>query len=323
MQILVAKCNLHNFHRIQSTTPFISSSFVAYFRSTPTSSEKWENKWFKSPDFGDAKPSKTFIRYKTRQKRADAKKALNDIYFGSGSSKFTLEGEYLKKRWTKSWDDDPTERKNRGDPSARRWWDDDPTEHKNRRDPYARRWDDDPTEHKNRRDPRRWDDDPTENRNRRDSKAHQKRKKNKWKRANDFEEFDDDDEDDPEKHFQATFGNRRYFWSFKSWEESFSQSKKSGCKYSNTRNKWRTVSDDDESSEDDDSYVVGSHSDRVALGLPANGPLKIEEVKNAFRLSALKWHPDKHQGPSQAMAEEKFKLCASAYKSLCNALSQV
>ncbi|KAM0034087.1 putative DnaJ domain, Chaperone J-domain superfamily [Helianthus debilis subsp. tardiflorus] len=325
MQILVAKCNLHNFHRIQSTTPFISSFFVAYFRSTPTSSEKWENKWFKSPDFGDAKPSKTFIRYKTRQKRADAKRALNDIYFGNGSSKFTLEGEYLKKRWTKSWDDDdPTERKNRRDPSARRWWDDDPTEHKNRRDPYARRWDDDPTEHKNRRDPRRWDDDPTENRNRRDSKAHQKRKKNKWKRANDFEEFDDDDdEDDPEKHFQATFGNRRYFWSFKSWEESFSQSKKSGCKYSNTRNKWRTVSDDDESSEDDDSYVVGSHSDRVALGLPTNGPLKIEEVKNAFRLSALKWHPDKHQGPSQAMAEEKFKLCASAYKSLCNALSQV
>ncbi|KAJ0893420.1 putative DnaJ domain, Chaperone J-domain superfamily [Helianthus annuus] len=324
MQILVPKCNLHNFHRIQSTTPFISSSFLAYFRSTPISSEKWENKWFNSPDFGDAKPSKTFIRYKTRQKRADAKKALNDIYFGSGSSKFTLEGEYLKKRWTKSWDDDPTERKNRRDPSARRWWDDDPTENKNRRDPYARRWDDDPTERKNMRDPRRRDDDPTENRNRRDSKAHQKRKKNKWKRANDFEEFDDDEEDDPEKHFQATFGNRRYFWSFKSWEESFSQSKKSGCKYSNTRNKWRTVSDDDdESSEDDDSYVVGSHSDRVALGLPTNGPLKIEEVKNAFRLSALKWHPDKHQGPSQAMAEEKFKLCASAYKSLCNALSQV
>ncbi|KAJ0902617.1 hypothetical protein HanPSC8_Chr08g0339101 [Helianthus annuus] len=156
MQILVPKCNLHKFHRIQSTTPFISSSFLAYFRSTPTSSK---NKCFDKP---------TFIRYKTRQKRADAKKALNDIYFGSGSSKFTLEGEYLKKRWKKSWDDDPTEHKNRRDPSARRWWDGDRTEHKNRRDPYARR----------------WDDDPTENRNRRESKAHQKRKKNKWKRAN-------------------------------------------------------------------------------------------------------------------------------------------
>ncbi|KAJ0097468.1 hypothetical protein Patl1_27730 [Pistacia atlantica] len=59
------------------------------------------------------------------------------------------------------------------------------------------------------------------------------------------------------------------------------------------------------------------------LGLPRRGPLKIEDVKNAFRLSALKWHPDKHQGPSQAMAEEKFKLCANAYKSLCDALSSV
>ncbi|KAL1293276.1 hypothetical protein AAHE18_19G061500 [Arachis hypogaea] len=65
----------------------------------------------------------------------------------------------------------------------------------------------------------------------------------------------------------------------------------------------------------------GSSSDRTILGLPATGPLKIEDVKNAFRLSALKWHPDKHQGPSQAMAEEKFKLCVNAYKSLCNALS--
>ncbi|KAK7316980.1 hypothetical protein RJT34_00835 [Clitoria ternatea] len=66
---------------------------------------------------------------------------------------------------------------------------------------------------------------------------------------------------------------------------------------------------------------LGSGSDRTILGLPPTGPLKIEDVKNAFRLSALKWHPDKHQGPSQAIAEEKFKLCVNAYKTLCNALS--
>ncbi|KAL5145889.1 hypothetical protein HKD37_06G015830 [Glycine soja] len=66
---------------------------------------------------------------------------------------------------------------------------------------------------------------------------------------------------------------------------------------------------------------LGSCSDRTVLGLPPTGPLKIEDVKNAFQLSALKWHPDKHQGPSQAMAEEKFKLCVNAYKTLCNALS--
>ncbi|KAJ6744409.1 CHAPERONE DNAJ-DOMAIN SUPERFAMILY PROTEIN-RELATED [Salix purpurea] len=41
----------------------------------------------------------------------------------------------------------------------------------------------------------------------------------------------------------------------------------------------------------------------------------------SFRLSALKWHPDKHQGASQAAAGERFKLCVDAYKSLCDALA--
>ncbi|ERN12959.1 hypothetical protein AMTR_s00040p00015720 [Amborella trichopoda] len=55
----------------------------------------------------------------------------------------------------------------------------------------------------------------------------------------------------------------------------------------------------EDSDSDEDSCVVGSYSDRITLGLPSSGPLKIEDVKNAFRASALKWHPDKHQGPSQ------------------------
>jgi len=38
-----------------------------------------------------------------------------------------------------------------------------------------------------------------------------------------------------------------------------------------------------------------------------------------FRASALKWHPDKHQGDSQTMASEKFKSCVEAYKSLSDA----
>ncbi|KAL8251569.1 hypothetical protein R6Q59_035262 [Mikania micrantha] len=277
MQILAPNCGsalFLNASRIRSTSPLISSSFAAYFRSNPASFEKWKDKWINQSDFEDVKPSKTYIKYKTRQKRADAKKALNDIFFGSGRSNFTLEGEFFKRRRSKSWDGDPIEEKKKRDPSARSA-----------------------------------------------SKVHQKRKKNKSKKANFFEEFDDDDVDDPRTHFHATFGNRRYSWSFKSWEESFSQSQTSGFEYSNARNKWRTVSDD-ESTDDNDSYVVGSHSDRITLGLPINVPLNIEEVKNAFRLSALKWHPDKHQGPSQALAEEKFKLCVSAYKSLCNELSR-
>ncbi|KAJ9558233.1 hypothetical protein OSB04_012847 [Centaurea solstitialis] len=143
--------------------------------------------------------------------------------------------------------------------------------------------------------------DPLKSSAHRTSKAHRKRNKSKPKKDNHFEEFDDD----PGMHFQATFGNRWYSWSFKSWEESFSQSRTNGFEWredsygtNNNRNKWRTASDDEES-DDDNSYAVGSHSDRITLGLPTNGPLNIDEVKIAFRLSALKWHPDKHQGPSQ------------------------
>ncbi|CAH2051331.1 unnamed protein product, partial [Thlaspi arvense] len=71
----------------------------------------------------------------------------------------------------------------------------------------------------------------------------------------------------------------------------------------------------------DEPLTVGSRSERNVLGLPLCGPLKLEDVKNAFRSAALKWHPDKHQGPSQAAAQEKFKLCVDAYKSLCSAVS--
>ncbi|XP_014617138.2 uncharacterized protein [Glycine max] len=132
-----------------------------------------------------------------------------------------------------------------------------------------------------------------------------------------FEDFDGH-----EQIFQATFGNKWYTWSFNNWRSSSSEHSTSGFEWrehSNRTNKWKNESDTEH--EDDDSCCEGSSSDRTVLGLPPTGPLKIEDVKNAIRLSALKWHPDKHQGPSQAMAEEKFKLCVNAYKTLCNALS--
>ncbi|KAL0343128.1 UNVERIFIED_CONTAM: hypothetical protein Sangu_1200200 [Sesamum angustifolium] len=47
------------------------------------------------------------------------------------------------------------------------------------------------------------------------------------------------------------------------------------------------------------SFILGTYADKKILGLPTAGPLKIEDVKAAFRLSALKWHPDKHQGSSR------------------------
>uniref|UniRef100_A0A0R0JH39 J domain-containing protein n=1 Tax=Glycine max TaxID=3847 RepID=A0A0R0JH39_SOYBN len=144
--------------------------------------------------------------------------------------------------------------------------------------------------------------------------------------------FNEDFDGHPEQIFQATFGNKWYTWSFNNWSGFSSEHSTSGFEWrehSNRTNKWKNESDIEH--DDDDDSCVGSCSDRTVLGLPPTGPLKIEDVKNAFQLSALKWHPDKHQGPSQvslkysfdqfAMAEEKFKLCVNAYKTLCNALS--
>ncbi|RZC20683.1 hypothetical protein D0Y65_007166 [Glycine soja] len=67
--------------------------------------------------------------------------------------------------------------------------------------------------------------------------------------------------------------------------------------------------------------LSGGVSDRLALGLSVSGPLKLEDVKNAYRPCALKWHPDRHQGSSKAVAEEKFELCSAAYQSLCDSLA--
>ena len=36
-----------------------------------------------------------------------------------------------------------------------------------------------------------------------------------------------------------------------------------------------------------------------------------EEIKNAYRNLALKWHPDRHQEAGRAEAEEKFKQMTS------------
>ncbi|KAA8531005.1 hypothetical protein F0562_005705 [Nyssa sinensis] len=256
-----------------STSTSTSSSHLASFHSTPTSLEKWKNKWDSDVGRGQ-QPSKNFIRYATRQKRADAKKALKGLLFNSGSS-ISFQGEVPS-----SWDapeadlSDSSNKKGRSKTSARRA-----------------------------------------------CKTHQKRMKRKFRRESFFEDFDEH----PERVFQATFGNRWYTWSFKPWEEPSFQNSAAGFEWrehsnwTNSRNReWETTS---ETESDDEPTVVGSCSDRTILGLPQKGPLKIEDVKNAFRISALKWHPDRHQGPSQTMAEERFKLCVNAYNSLCNALS--
>lgn len=218
-------------------------------------------------------PSKNYIRFATRQKRADTKRALKGLlfndrfqdYFPNMKGKSCLKGD--------SADHSDSSKKKSCTKSSIR--------------------------HAN--------------------KAQRKRIKRKLQR----ESYTDDEY--PERIFRATFGNKSYTWSFKSWEETNSRNStnefewREHSNWSDSRNsRWQNPSD---IMSDDESCSGGSSSDRRLLGLPSEGPLSIEDVKNAFRLSALKWHPDKHLGPSQDNAEEKFKLCVSAYKSLCSALS--
>ncbi|TYI02165.1 hypothetical protein ES332_A11G251800v1 [Gossypium tomentosum] len=172
-----------------------------------------------------------------------------------------------------------------------------------------------------------WDSDGSDKkRSSRYSGRHAGKSNRKKVKRNFRRESFSDDFDHPERIFQAKFGNKWYTWtsggdkSFKNPESGFEWREKSG--WINQRTKeWENTSDSESESEEEKSYDVGSCSDREILGLPRAGPIKIEDVKNAFRISALKWHPDKHQGPSQEMAEEKFKMCVGAYKSLCHALS--
>ncbi|KAF9601588.1 hypothetical protein IFM89_020504, partial [Coptis chinensis] len=156
-----------------------------------------------------------------------------------------------------------------------------------------------------------------------------------------------DSDEESDNVFRATFGNRCYTWSFRDWDEPSFQTSSAEFEWrdqsrwnKNRRRVWDSASDIDDDDVDDKSCIVGSYSDRMVLGLPPTGPLKIDFVKSTFRSLALKWHPDKHQGPSQvrlyflcvlficqddrwhtiAQAEEKFKQCVNAYKALCNAL---
>ena len=99
------------------------------------------------------------------------------------------------------------------------------------------------------------------------------------------ESFSEDFDEHSGTTFQATFGNRWYTWSFKSWEESFLRNSTNGFEWrddsnwTNSRNrKWHNPSDIESN---DESYAVGSASDRTILGLSTKGPLKIEDVKNA------------------------------------------
>lgn len=226
-------------------------------------------------------PSKNYARYATRQKRADTKRALKSLLFNCGDLGTAFQNE------EQSWKAFETSS-----------WDTDIGGNSNSSTRKGRPKSD----------------------SHRAQKIHNHRMRRKFRKG-----FLSEDEDDhPETIFHATFGNRWYTWSFNSWTGS-SQRSTPGFDW---RENFHCMNDGREEREaaseagsEGETCGVGSHSDRAILGLPPNGPLKMKDLKNAFHLSALKWHPDKHQGPSQAAAEEKFKLCVNAYKSLCSALS--
>jgi hypothetical protein len=125
-------------------------------------------------------------------------------------------------------------------------------------------------------------------------------------------------------------GNKNCYWSFTNEEPKRTSSSNSYYKTSwNSSNHYYFEDEDEDengfSSDSDSDKSPKSHFNltkhRATLGLKASGPLNLDDVKNAYRACALKWHPDRHPGSSKAVAEEKFKVCSAAYQSLCKKLA--
>lgn len=135
-----------------------------------------------------------------------------------------------------------------------------------------------------------------------------------------------EDGEEVETIFRSAFGgNGFYFWSFINDEPPKNSS---GFYNNNHRTSWNwrhrfegEDEDEDESEDESDRLESDLTKDRITLGLSGSGPLSLEDVKNAYRVCALKWHPDRHEGSSKAIAEEKFKVCSAAYQSLCDKLA--
>ncbi|KAI9077283.1 hypothetical protein K1719_028503 [Acacia pycnantha] len=152
-------------------------------------------------------------------------------------------------------------------------------------------------------------------RNRNDNKESQY-----YRRRNSDSDFPEEDFD-VETIFRSAFGGAQSFY-YSFIDEENPRWRRSGRYYNRSRS-WNWSEDEEyyDSSTESDNSDSNLASDRLALGLSAHGPLKPEDVKNAYRACALKWHPDRHQGSSKEIAEEKFKVCSAAYQSLCDKLA--
>ncbi|KAJ4804669.1 Chaperone DnaJ-domain superfamily protein [Rhynchospora pubera] len=257
---------------------FNSVQFVQ-FHSTPVSFAKWKSKWDCKHDRRDQKPSKSYMRYAARQKRAETKKALNDYLLYGKPSPLICK------------DEDMNSNNNSSEiPRIRSFG---------------------------------------KSRFHNSSKS---RNGSAWQNKHWFSGFQEEEEEyvNHESIFEAMFRNSHGFtWSYSSWENfcnSRSSNPTNSSRFTNESRRKRakeksylSESDADESDSTSKTFV-GSSANRAVLELPMTGALKLHDVKIAFRAAALKWHPDRHAGPSQATAAEKFNLCVNAYQSLCSDL---
>ncbi|KAH9321784.1 hypothetical protein KI387_016423, partial [Taxus chinensis] len=98
------------------------------------------------------------------------------------------------------------------------------------------------------------------------------------------------DDDPDERVVEVKLGGRWFYWSFSKWDK---------FKWQTSRNCTGRRKYPESDASDDETLSIGSASDRTILGLAPNGPLKLDDVKQAFRQCAFKWHPDKNPGPSK------------------------
>lgn len=264
------------------SNPILSGLRAAFIHSTAPSQAKWKNKWG-SEAHSRKDPSKEYGKYSKRVKRAEAKRILRGLHSMNMSAKV------LFQEGVSSWD---AWRKKNGKTLIN---ENNSKGHNNQA-------------HMKKRIRQKASINRSSQTTERVKDYKRRMRKSKGPRFH----WDDDDRD--ERVFQAAFGGRKFYWISGDWNEL----------------RWRTSWEfnwrgrknySENYASDDEAPSIGSVSDRIALGLAPNGPLTLEDVKQAFRMSALKWHPDRNEGPSKVIAEEKFKRCGAAYKSLCNAFS--
>ncbi|KAF8046675.1 hypothetical protein N665_3526s0002 [Sinapis alba] len=129
--------------------------------------------------------------------------------------------------------------------------------------------------------------------------------RNSWRskyRFYDKEEEEEEVSEDEESHSSSNWWRSEFRFDEKEKEKE----KEDG--YGSSKSNGSVLSDP----------IEASH--RETLGLSPWAPLKLEDVKHAYRTCALKWHPDRHDDSTKAEAEAKFKLCTVAYQSLLQKL---